>query len=99
MAVYTATSQSFIFDPNAGGTGISVFTADPTSASTTNGPGDFNSDGFVDIRDYGMWRQNFGTSNCAIGADATNNCTVDIRAYGIWRQSFGQGAASTAAGH
>ena len=50
-------------------------------------------------RDYGMWRQNFGTSNCAIGADATNNCTVDIRAYGIWRQSFGQGAASTAAGH
>jgi len=98
-AAHDADRQSFIFDPNADGSGISVFKADPPSASTTNGPGDFNGDGFVDIRDYGMWRQSFGTSNCAIAVDATNNCTVDIRAYGVWRQNFGQGAASTAAGH
>jgi hypothetical protein len=54
-------------------------------------PGDFNADGFVDIRDYGVWRQNFGQTNCGNPADADGNCLVDIRDYGIWRQNFGRG--------
>ena len=54
-------------------------------------PGDFNADGFVDIRDYGVWRQNFGQTNCGNPADADGNCLVDIRDYGIWRQHFGEG--------
>jgi hypothetical protein len=59
-------------------------------------PGDFNSDSFVDIRDYGAWRQTFGNSNCGIATEATNNCVVDIRAYGLWRQNFGQSGTPTA---
>jgi hypothetical protein len=54
-------------------------------------PGDFNGDGFVDIRDYGVWGQNFGATNCGNPADADGNCLVDIRDYGIWRQHFGEG--------
>jgi DNA-binding beta-propeller fold protein YncE len=87
--------HSFVFDPNSAGTGISVFEATQTMPTTTHGPGDFDGNGFVDIRDYGMWRQSFGSSNCGIAVDATNNCTVDIRAYGTWRSNFGQGGAPT----
>src|SRR4051794_6926759 len=52
--------------------------------------GDMNNDGIVDIRDYGIWRQQFGTPGCGIPADLDGNCLVDIRDYGIWRQTFGQ---------
>src|SRR3954471_23511218 len=52
--------------------------------------GDMNNDGIVDIRDYGIWRQNFGQTNCGNVADLDGNCIVDIRDYGIWRQQFGQ---------
>src|SRR4051794_32252255 len=52
--------------------------------------GDINNDGIVDIRDYGIWRQNFGQTNCGNVADLDGNCLVDIRDYGIWRQNFGQ---------
>ena len=58
--------------------------------------GDINNDGIVDIRDYGIWRQNFGQTNCGNPADLDGNCIVDIRDYGIWRANFGHvaGAAS-----
>src|SRR5262245_12654783 len=52
--------------------------------------GDINNDGIVDIRDYGVWRQNFGQTNCGNPADLDGNCIVDIRDYGIWRQHFGE---------
>src|SRR5207248_4198725 len=52
--------------------------------------GDINNDGIVDIRDYGVWRQNFGQTNCGNPADLDGNCIVDIRDYGIWRLQFGQ---------
>jgi fibronectin-binding autotransporter adhesin len=53
--------------------------------------GDINGDGFVDVRDYGVWRTNFGQTNCGNAADLDGNCIVDIRDYGIWRQHFGEG--------
>src|SRR5260370_41118437 len=53
-------------------------------------PGDINGDGIVDIRDYGIWRQQFGATDCGNPADLDGNCIVDIRDYGIWRQNFGQ---------
>src|SRR6266436_428282 len=52
--------------------------------------GDINNDGIVDIRDYGIWRQQFGATDCGNPADLDGNCIVDIRDYGIWRQNFGQ---------
>ena len=52
--------------------------------------GDINNDGIVDIRDYGIWRQQFGATDCGNAADLNGDCIVDIRDYGIWRQNFGQ---------
>src|SRR5215212_4242409 len=52
--------------------------------------GDINNDGIVDIRDYGVWRQQFGATNCGNPADLDGDCIVDIRDYGVWRQQFGQ---------
>src|SRR4051794_41638845 len=57
--------------------------------------GDINNDGIVDIRDYGLWRQSFGQTNCGNPADLDGNCIVDIRDYGIWRQNFGQTGPTT----
>ena len=51
--------------------------------------GDINNDGIVDTRDYGVWRQNFGQTNCGNPADLNGDCNVDIRDYGIWRANFG----------
>jgi MYXO-CTERM domain-containing protein len=72
-------------------------TATPTTTVTpTPTPmcilGDINCDGIVDIRDYGIWRQNFGQTNCGNPADLDGNCIVDIRDYGIWRANFGHTA-------
>src|SRR5690348_6388759 len=52
--------------------------------------GDINNDGIVDIRDYGVWRQAFGATDCGNPADLNGDCIVDIRDYGIWRQNCGQ---------
>src|SRR5262249_38812581 len=52
--------------------------------------GDINNDGIVDIRDYGVWRQQFGATDCGNVADLNGDCIVDIRDYGVWRQNFGQ---------
>src|SRR5205823_7659603 len=52
--------------------------------------GDINNDGIVDIRDYGLWRQQFGATDCGNPADLNGDCIVDIRDYGIWREHFGQ---------
>src|SRR5205814_10127955 len=52
--------------------------------------GDINNDGIVDIRDYGIWRQQFGATDCGNLADLNSDCLVDIRDYGLWRQNFGQ---------
>jgi hypothetical protein len=43
------------------------------------------------MRDYGVWRQQFGATNCGNLADLNHDCLVDIRDYGIWRQHFGEG--------
>ena len=51
--------------------------------------GDINNDGIVDIRDYGIWRQQFGATDCGNPADLNGDCNVDIRDYGIWRANFG----------
>src|SRR5258708_21772475 len=40
--------------------------------------GDINNDGIVDIRDYGIWRQQFGATHCVHPADLVGNCLVDI---------------------
>jgi hypothetical protein len=69
---------------SAGGTVKFIFKGamDPVNS-------DSNQDGIVDLRDYAVWRQNFGASTCRNAADANGDCHVDIRDYGVWRQQFG----------
>jgi MYXO-CTERM domain-containing protein len=71
-------------------------TPTPTATPTRCILGDINCDGIVDIRDYGIWRQNFGQTNCGNPADLNNDCIVDIRDYGVWRQNFGHTAGAAA---
>jgi autotransporter-associated beta strand protein len=73
-------------------------TPTPTATPTSCILGDINCDGIVDIRDYGIWRQNFGQTNCGNPADLDGNCIVDIRDYGIWRANFGHTAGPAPAG-
>jgi MYXO-CTERM domain-containing protein len=96
-------------DGNAASASLTV-TAPPTSTptrtpTTTPTPtpgacilGDINCDGLVDIRDYGLWRQSFGATNCGNPADLDGNCIVDIRDYGIWRANFGHTAGGAPPG-
>ena len=74
-----------------------ISTATPTPRSTQL-LGDINGDGFVDIRDYGIWRQSFGQTNCGNAADLNGDCIVDIRDYGIWRANFGHTAGAAPRG-
>jgi hypothetical protein len=77
-------------------TGTLTPTGTPTPTATPCILGDMNCDGIVDIRDYGVWRQNFGQTNCGNPADLDGNCIVDIRDYGIWRANFGHTAGAAA---
>jgi FG-GAP-like repeat len=86
----TATATGTV-TPTATGTAIPTVTA---TAIPTCILGDINCDGIVDIRDYGIWRQNFGATDCGNRADLDNNCLVDIRDYGIWRANFGHTAGA-----
>jgi uncharacterized repeat protein (TIGR01451 family) len=91
-----ATLNTLIQNPTATPTATATATVTTTATATSTAtptriPGDFNGDGFVDIRDYGVWRQQFGQTTCGNPADADRNCLVDIRDYGIWRQHFGEG--------
>jgi subtilisin-like proprotein convertase family protein len=73
-------------------------TTTPTPTATPCILGDINCDGIVDIRDYGIWRLNFGAANCGNNADLDGNCIVDIRDYGAWRLNFGHTAGAVAPG-
>jgi MYXO-CTERM domain-containing protein len=81
------------YAPNPGHTGTGRIVGVICGPSVVSGTiiGDTDGDGFVDIRDYGVWRQNFGQTNCGNPADGDGNCLVDIRDYGMWRQHFGEG--------
>ena len=85
--------------PSATATPTSTATPTPTPTTTptpTAIPGDINGDGVVDVRDYGVWRQQFGATDCGNPADLNHDCLVDVRDYSIWRQHFGQGSGTAA---
>jgi hypothetical protein len=87
-----------------------TITPTPTLTPTTGGSllGDVNGDGFVDIRDYGLWRQHFGESSSGAApgpaapavliGDINGDGFVDIRDYGVWRANFGHSSGGAAPG-
>ena len=56
---------------------------------------DYNSDGFVDIADYTVWRNLLGSTGSDLAADGNGDSVVDAADYVLWKDNFG---ASPAAG-
>ncbi len=49
-------------------------------------PGDYDSDGDVDMTDYAIWRSHFGSNYAA--ADGNQNGVVDAADYVVWRKNY-----------
>jgi hypothetical protein len=56
--------------------------------------GDYDANGIVDAADFGVWRQNYGTTNAA--ADGNGNGVVDAADYVLWRKKTTSTPASGA---
>jgi hypothetical protein len=52
--------------------------------------GDLNSDGVVNIFDYNIFLQNFGSQTCGNTADLNGDCKVNIFDYNILLENFGR---------
>lgn len=61
-------------------------------------PGDYNSDGVVDVKDYAVWRDNLGAPAGTLPNDV-NEGAIGSAQYATWREHFGerQALATTAA--
>jgi prepilin-type N-terminal cleavage/methylation domain-containing protein len=52
-------------------------------------PGDYDRNGFVELDDYALWQETFGTSLTAgDAADGSRNGVVDTADYILWRKFF-----------
>jgi len=57
--------------------------------------GDANGDGKVDLSDFGILKQNFGTGSAAAEGDFNGDSKIDLTDFGILKENFGK--SSTAA--
>jgi len=60
-------------------------------------PGDANSDGKVDLTDFGILKSNFGTGTTLAQGDFSGDGKVDLSDFGILKSNFGQSSAASAA--
>jgi hypothetical protein len=65
-------------------------------------PGDYNTDGSVDLADYAVWRNTSGQNGANLAADGTGpggspDGIVNLLDYQYWRRHFGTTASATAA--
>lgn len=67
------------------------------SLSVAGTLGDYDLDGSVDVNDFTVWRQGFGTSGIGLASDGNRNGVVDAADYVLWRDHFGQGNSALAA--
>jgi len=72
------------FTTTISGRSLQLFVLSPAVAL----PGDFNDDGFVDIADYTLWRDNLGGSADLL-ANNIDSETIGIDQYNTWAQSLG----------
>ena len=49
-------------------------------------PGDYDVDNDVDLADYALWKETFGSTSM-LSADGNHNATVDAADYTIWRDN------------
>lgn len=55
--------------------------------------GDFNNDGFVNLADYSVWRDNLG-SMADLSGNGVNDGTVNSLDYDLWKANFGEVAGA-----
>ncbi|WP_442485027.1 dockerin type I domain-containing protein [Aeoliella sp. SH292] len=67
-----------------------------TRVEVTRLPGDFNSDGQVNLADYTVWRDSLGQTGAGLAADGNGDSVVDARDYAEWKENFGRSSASSA---
>ncbi|MFO0897384.1 MAG: dockerin type I domain-containing protein [Pirellulales bacterium] len=56
--------------------------------------GDVNGDGKVDLTDFGILKDNFGTGTSAAQGDLNGDAKVDLSDFGILKDNFGKGGAA-----
>ena len=49
--------------------------------------GDYNGDGYVNLDDYGVWLQDFG-STVLLNTDGNNDGLVNAADYTVWRDDY-----------
>jgi hypothetical protein len=59
--------------------------------------GDYDHNGTVNLADYTVWRQNFGSTSL-LDADGNINGVVDAADYTIWRKNFGNSLPGAGSG-
>lgn len=52
--------------------------------------GDYNNDGFVDLADYTVWRNNLGQVSLPNEDETVSPGVVDAADYQVWKDNFGQ---------
>ena len=65
-----------------------VGTTDLVLAFSEGLPGDYNEDGFVNLADYTVWRDNLGAA-ITLPGDTTGEATVGQAQYSLWKSNFG----------
>lgn len=66
-----------------------IYVPEPSVTPPTSKLGDTDSDGDVDIFDYNILIENFGSTICGNVSDLNSDCDVDIFDYNILIQNFG----------
>ncbi len=62
--------------------------------------GDYNNDGFVNLADYTVWRNNLGAADEAVINDGGDGLAgVDLGDYEVWKQHFGAAIGSVESSH
>jgi hypothetical protein len=57
-------------------------------------PGDANADGKVDLSDFGILKENFGTGTTAAQGDFNGDSKIDLTDFGILKDNFGKTAGA-----
>jgi uncharacterized protein (DUF2141 family) len=56
--------------------------------------GDFNADNKVDLTDFGILKENFGTGTTLAQGDANGDAKIDLTDFGILKDNFGKSGAA-----
>jgi hypothetical protein len=82
----TALRIGKVFNP----AGLHDLVFEYAAAGTTSAPGDANGDTKVDLTDFGILKENFGTGSSADQGDFNGDAKIDLTDFGILKENFGK---------